>query len=289
VCIQKYSCKTLQDAALHCNTPQHTASNTLQHTATHPQHKQTFIPNIMPARALEVLSKLQHSATHCNTLQHTATHCNTTATKANFYVKYYASKSLGNTIKAATHRSTPQHTATHRNTLQHTATHCNTLLHKQPFIPNIMPARALQAPSKLHHTSTHLQHTGTHRYTPVHTATHRSTPQHMQHTTTYCNTLQHKQIFKYHASKGVGSAIETATNCKTLQYTATHRNTPQHTAPHRNTPHHATIHRNTLQHTAAQAHLHSKHHASKSVGSAIKATYIGISRCRNPSIRPLYV
>ena len=43
--------------------------------------------------------KLQHTATHCNTLQHTATHCNTL-----------------------------QHTATHCTTLQHTATHCNATL-----------------------------------------------------------------------------------------------------------------------------------------------------------------
>jgi len=44
------------------------------------------------------LTRLQHTATHCNILSHTATHCNTL-----------------------------QHTATHCNTLQHTATHCNTL------------------------------------------------------------------------------------------------------------------------------------------------------------------
>jgi len=45
--------------------------------------------------------RVQHTATHCNTLQHTATHCNT-----------------------------PQHTATHCNTLQHTAifaSHLHTL------------------------------------------------------------------------------------------------------------------------------------------------------------------
>jgi len=57
-----------------------------------------------------MLSHMQHTATHCNTLQHTETHCNT----------------LQHT---ATHCNTLQHIATHCNTLQHTATHCNTLQH----------------------------------------------------------------------------------------------------------------------------------------------------------------
>ena len=43
-------------------------------------------------------TKLQHTATHCNTLQNTATQCNTL-----------------------------QHTAQHCNTLQNTATHCTIL------------------------------------------------------------------------------------------------------------------------------------------------------------------
>jgi len=41
----------------HCNSLQHAATHTLQHTATH-------------------CNTLQHTATHCNTLQHAATHCN---------------------------------------------------------------------------------------------------------------------------------------------------------------------------------------------------------------------
>ena len=43
---------------LYVNTLQHTATYTLQHTATH-------------------CNTLQHTVTHCNTLQHTVTHCNT--------------------------------------------------------------------------------------------------------------------------------------------------------------------------------------------------------------------
>ena len=54
----------------------------------------------------EASLRLQHTATHCNTLQRTATHC-----------------------------TTLQHTATHCNTLQHTATHCNTLRHARTHMP----------------------------------------------------------------------------------------------------------------------------------------------------------
>jgi len=250
VCIQKYSCKTLQDAALHCNTPQHTASNTLQHTATHPQHKQTFIPNIMPARALEVLSKLQHSATHCNTLQHTATHCNTTATKANFYVKYYASKSLGNTIKAATHRSTPQHTATHRNTLQHTATHCNTLQHTATQATLHSKHHASKGIASAIKTAPHFNTSATHRYTPVHTGTHRNTPQHTAAHATHHNILQHTATqanFQISCQQGRWKRHR---NCNKLQDTAIHRNTPQHTTTHCTTPQHTASRHNTPQHAA---------------------------------------
>jgi len=58
-----------------------------------------------PWKGRLLLSVLQHTATHCNTLQHTA-RCNTL-----------------------------QHTATHHNTLQHTTPHCNTPHHMQHPIP----------------------------------------------------------------------------------------------------------------------------------------------------------
>jgi len=67
-----------------------------------------------------ILVRLQHTATHCNTLQHTATHCNTlqhTATHCNT-LQYTAIQC-----------NILQHTATHCNTLHHTATHCNTRKH----------------------------------------------------------------------------------------------------------------------------------------------------------------
>ena len=89
---EKYnSCVVVREMAWRL---QHTAThcNTLQHTATH-------------------CNTLQHTATHCNTLQHTATHCNTLSIS-----RWEAGTLL-----------TLQYTATHCNTLQHTATHCNTL------------------------------------------------------------------------------------------------------------------------------------------------------------------
>jgi len=58
-----------------------------------------------------------------------------------------------------------------------------------------------------------------------------------QHTTTHCNTLQHK-------------LQHIATHCNTLQRPATPCNTPQHPATHCNTLQHTATHRITLQHTA---------------------------------------
>jgi len=69
--------------------------------------------------------RLQHSATHCNTLQHTATQfiCSTSQEILRKCATY------AYLPPTATHCNTLQHTATHCNTLQHTATHCNTLQH----------------------------------------------------------------------------------------------------------------------------------------------------------------
>jgi len=104
-------CDTLQHTATHYNTLQHTAThfNTLQHTATHCntlQHAAHWAPLgfirtntnrcfesriwklivgfpwfismclVLSAMHCKTLQKLQHTATHCNTLQHTAPHCN---------------------------------------------------------------------------------------------------------------------------------------------------------------------------------------------------------------------
>jgi len=83
----------------HAYTLTHTGGVRVQHIATH-------------------CNTLQHTATHCNTLQHTATHCNT--------LQHTATHSHTQEELAC---STLQHVATNCNTLQHTATHCNTLTH----------------------------------------------------------------------------------------------------------------------------------------------------------------
>ena len=85
---------------------QHTAThcNTLQCTATTYMY-QEHTSWVTCAIYVAHCNTLQHAATHCNTLHYTATHCNI----------------LQHT---ATHGNTLQHTATHCNTLQHTATHC---------------------------------------------------------------------------------------------------------------------------------------------------------------------
>ena len=102
---------TLQRAATHRNTMQHTARlnhicslslHTLQHTAT-------------------CCNTLQYTGTHCNTLQHTAIHYNT----------------LQHTNSASYFLSPPIYTATHStrfNTLLHAAIRCNTLQHAEKIL-----------------------------------------------------------------------------------------------------------------------------------------------------------
>jgi len=80
----------------HCNLLQHTAANCnyLPAYRWRSTHACVSVTHPLPSLCMRV----NHTATHCNTLQLTATHL--------------------------------QHTATHCNTLQHTAitaTHCNTL------------------------------------------------------------------------------------------------------------------------------------------------------------------
>jgi len=95
-----------------------------------------------------VRTKLQHSATHCNTMQRQtvrqcnalehiatatlATHCSTlqyiaAACKTPQYG--WAARVHRRNGSSETRCKSLQHTATHCNTLRHTATHCNTLQH----------------------------------------------------------------------------------------------------------------------------------------------------------------
>jgi len=70
------------------------------------------------------LVRLQHTATHCNTLQ-TLQH---TANTATHIIKLQHTATRCDTLQhTATHSITLQHTATRCATLCHTATHCNTL------------------------------------------------------------------------------------------------------------------------------------------------------------------
>ena len=89
--------------------------------------------NTVSHRTGTILSRLQHTATHCNTLEHPATPCNTlqhTATHCNT-LQHPATPC--NTLQhPATHCNALQRPATPCNTLQHTATPCNTLHHPAP-------------------------------------------------------------------------------------------------------------------------------------------------------------
>jgi len=106
------------NTATHCNTLQHTAHhqrncillscrcNSLQRSAKHCNTQYSWAA---AATLYNALQRLQHNATHCNTLQLTSEiqySCAAAAAQGSFCLSYEL-----------------QHTATHRNTLQHTATH----------------------------------------------------------------------------------------------------------------------------------------------------------------------
>jgi len=102
---------TLQQAASHRNTPQHTAtqksllwSSLLRLSRCASDCIQTYTQ--------------QHTATHCNTLQHK---CNTLKHKCNKL--QYKCNTLHHKCNTLQHKcNTLHHTATHCITLQHTAT-----------------------------------------------------------------------------------------------------------------------------------------------------------------------
>jgi len=99
---------------------QHNAShcNTLHHTASY-------------------CNTMQHDARHCNTLQHDATHCNTDITPWEAQTMQYTATRC-NTDITPWEAQTMQYTATRCNTMQHrhnalrsadNAIHCNTMQH----------------------------------------------------------------------------------------------------------------------------------------------------------------
>ena len=126
--------------------------------------------------------RLQHTATHCNTLHYSATLCKTCLcpppAPQNPLV-YDGSATHCNTLQhTATHCNTLEHTTIHCDTLQHTATHCNIHFSRPPAPRDPQAYRASTT-----HCST-LQHTATHCNTLQHTATHCNT---LQHPATHCN------------------------------------------------------------------------------------------------------
>jgi len=105
-------CFTLQHAAIH--------HNTLQHSSTHrlawANPRSSWHCNILQQITTHC-NTLQHAATHCNTLQHTATLCNSPPGEQ-IQGLLRQCNTLQNTT---THCSTRQHSATLRYTLQLTA------------------------------------------------------------------------------------------------------------------------------------------------------------------------
>jgi len=131
---------------------------------------------------------------------------------------------------AATHCNTLQRTATHSYTLQHTASHCDTLRHTATLdiVDRVSTLRLeydgifVAEPAVRGNTLQHNVHTATHRNTLQHAATHCNTLQHtvtrcntLQHTATHCNTLQH-------AAAHCNTLQHAAIQCSRLQHTATH-------------------------------------------------------------------
>jgi len=173
---------------IHCNTVQKTKHDMLHENvslAPHMQHTKTHCNT---------------QQTHCNTfrLQHTSTHA---LSKRQFATCFLKHLSCGTCQHTATHC---KHTATNCFCLAAHSTHCNTrdtmdkLVLWLPLAPHATHCITLQ------HTATTLQHNVS--VSLLHL---------MQHTATYCNTLQ------AHCNPLFPSLLRlmqrTATHCNTLQ------------------------------------------------------------------------
>jgi len=139
-------CITLEKAATHRNTPQHatTRHNTQQHTCTPDLVRVEWACTVTHCNALQntATNSLQHTATHCffriclvdrlkswlatkhtmkwsqlcNTLQRTAAHCNT----------LQHTRNTPKSVRFQTEHTIKTALTTHFSARQHTATHCNT-------------------------------------------------------------------------------------------------------------------------------------------------------------------
>jgi len=108
----RQNCNTLQHAATHCNTLQHT-----QHTAAHCNTLQHTVSGVLIKSEDE---ERQHTVTYRNTLQHTTTHRNTPQHTVS-----------GVLIESEDEEDMAAAEALHTSKLQHAATHCNTLQHEE--------------------------------------------------------------------------------------------------------------------------------------------------------------
>jgi len=248
-------CNTLQHTAKHCNKLQYTAYTTT-HYNTNTRNALLRVvqeKSIGPVRiGMPKMAcfrnfagvRLQHTATHCNTLQHTAMHCNA---------------------------------------LKRTETHCNMLQHTFAIGAGNFERSGEDWDAKngcfqkgcdcsmLQHTATHYNNCNALK----HTVTLYNT---LQHTATHCNTLLRVMLEKWSGQVRIGMRKmdgfrtfvrmqHTVTHCNTLQYTEAHCNTLKHTATHCNTLYTkrreartcTATHCNTLQHTATRCHTQKRH------------------------------
>jgi len=238
---------TLQRTATHCDT--------LQHTVTHGNSKESALSSLYLWILDIVFTNFRHTATHCNALQHTAARCITLQEFAQLVAaeaRSHVAAALSADIPTHTHTHTSIHTNIHRhihilsngssmlnlqytkivelilatqcNTLQHTATHCN--------------AQRFERVGSIAIVFTDLRYTATHCNTLQHTATHLEK---------LCSRGNADVALQVHIQKNSRSLLNSpytclSTHCNTLQHTATHCNTLQHTATHCTTLHHIAPH-----------------------------------------------
>ena len=219
--LQIAATRCIPHSATHYNMLQHA----LQHIATHYNAPPWYDVSRAHMCGAAMLSRLQYTATHCNTwdithyntLQHVATRCNTPLwCDASACMEWQCWVGC-NTLQHAEYYPLKR-TATRYNALQHT-----TVMWCEHIYGMALLSR--------------------HQYT----ATRRISP-----TATRCNTLQHsathhRDVMRAHVWSG--NAEQAEAHCNTLQHTATHCNAPQHTATRGIS--HTTTHCNALLHATA--------------------------------------
>jgi len=116
----------------HCNTLQHAATHyaTLQHTHI------SIVRLLAHARTRTRRDLFTHSASHCTTLHRPAPHCITLHHTATYHTTLQRTQAP--VVRAPAHANPhtccnlSTHYESHNNTLRHTATHCTALHHTAP-------------------------------------------------------------------------------------------------------------------------------------------------------------